>query len=98
MLYKLTLVSAFLMVSVCSTAQYKFKIITDNNQIYRDELPNAGKLLSDGVWSIPGNSGGNRGWNIPINEWQAGYNAMGPGFLVTEDYWLNYPNKNYDLT
>ena len=88
----------FLLFSGNSHSQYKYKIIVDANQIWKDELPNAHKIKCDGIWSIPGNSAGNKGRDIPISEWQTGYNLMKSDYLITEDYWINYPEKNYDLT
>ena len=89
-------------VALCTTmnlsAQYKYKIIVDNNQIWQDELPQTSKLKCDGVWSIPGNSDSLKGRHIPIMEWKAGFDSLGQGFVVTEDYWRNFPAKNYDLT
>ncbi len=79
-------------------AQYKFKILVDNNQIWRNELPLTNKLKCDGIWSIPANSAGNFGRDIPIAEWKTGFDGMMSGFLSTEDYWQNFPNKNHNLT
>lgn len=80
------------------SAQYKFQIVVDVNQIWRSELPEAWRLQCDGVWSIPGNSAGNKGWDIPLDEWWAGYSQMNTELTITEDYYLNFPTKNYDLT
>ena len=88
----------FLCFNLKVSAQYKFKIVVDANQIWRSELPDAGRLKCDGLWSIPGNSAGNRGWDIPLSEWWTGYSQMVTGLTITEDYYHNFPEKNYDLT
>jgi hypothetical protein len=79
-------------------AQYNYKVIVDNNQIWREELPNTSKLRCDGIWSIPGNSSGNKGRDIPLAEWRVGYAGIDSTWVCTEDYWKNFPSKNYDLT
>ena len=79
-------------------AQYNYKVIVDNNQIWREELPNTSALRCDGIWSIPGNSAGNKGRDIPLPEWRVGYAGLDSTWICTEDYWKNFPAKNYDLT
>lgn len=91
-------IATFLIAFTNATAQYQYKIIVDINQIWRNELPNTDKIVCDGIWSIPGNSAGNKGRDIPIEEWQAGFNRLTTGLVCTEDYWKNFPAKNYDLT
>ena len=96
---KSILLFAFVIVfSNSVSSQYNYKILIDINQIWKDELPLTNALKADGIWSIPGNSAGNKGRDIPISEWQNGFNRMGPGWICTEDYWQNFPGKNYDLT
>ncbi|WP_372647251.1 hypothetical protein [Draconibacterium sp.] len=86
----------FLMVTTPVTVQaqnYNFKILTDINQIWRNELPSAERIKSDGVWSLPGNSGA-----IPLTEWKAGFNKMGPGVVFTEEYFERFPKKAFTPT
>ena len=81
-----------------SKGQYQFQIIVDINQIWPHEFSDAWKLKCDGVWSIPGNSSKNKGRNIPITDWKNCFDLLGQAWICTEDYYQNFPHKNYTLT